>query len=575
MGSKSRTLTRSKKRKFGNNQHSNISNAKSSQVSSDEKPDNTASNSKLNNNSCDVTGYVSQDKSFIVDLACLDVMFSAFNCPECAEKALTVQENTAKRMGCCTELQLVCHNCGFISQPATTSKKVGQTYEVNRRLVYAMRQVGCGYNEARHFMCAMNLPPPPKPSAYNNHTKALLPVVKKLANETMITAAFRVRKMKDTSECGATIDGTWQKRGYSSLNGVVTALSVDTGEVLDVEVLNKVCHGCRAWSTKDKSSADYQRWLVNHTCSINHKGSAGNMEPVGAGRIFERSKKTRGLEYTEFYGDGDSKSYLAVCELQPYPNKSIAKKECVGHYQKRLGTALRKLKKTTKGLGGKGKLTEAKIDKMQNYFGIALRNNTSSVKQMSNAIWSTFFHLSSTDEHPLHSKCPKGKDSWCSYQRATAAGKADQFKHKGGLPLNLLKFIKPVYERLTDPVMLAKCLHGKTQNPNESFHSMIWKRCPKTKFAGSNVVKLATFDAAMHFNAGSKVELEVMKRMGIHPGFFMVEGIQYKDQLRISESVRQSTPRQKLRRKFLRGQKKRKDDTNSKKEGKSYGGGDF
>ena len=50
----------------------------------------------------------------------------------------------------------------------------------------------------------------------------------------------------------------------------------------------------------------------------------------------------------------DSKSFNAVknvCE-EEY-GVVVEKKECVGHVQKRLGTALRKLKKEKKGLGGK------------------------------------------------------------------------------------------------------------------------------------------------------------------------------------------------------------------------------
>ncbi|GFX39442.1 uncharacterized protein TNCV_2668041 [Trichonephila clavipes] len=31
-------------------------------------------------------------------------------------------------------------------------------------------------------------------------------------------------------ECGISIDGTWRRRGYSSMNGCVAALSVDTGD---------------------------------------------------------------------------------------------------------------------------------------------------------------------------------------------------------------------------------------------------------------------------------------------------------------------------------------------------------
>jgi len=42
----------------------------------------------------------------------------------------------------------------------------------------------------------------------------------------------------------------------------------------------------------------------------------------------------------------------------------VKKKECIGHVQQRVGTALRKLKKENKGFGGKGKLTDAMINKL-------------------------------------------------------------------------------------------------------------------------------------------------------------------------------------------------------------------
>lgn len=37
------------------------------------------------------------------------------------------------------------------------------------------------------------------------------------------------------------VDGTWQKRGYKSLNGIVTATSFDTGKVVDMSILSKYC----------------------------------------------------------------------------------------------------------------------------------------------------------------------------------------------------------------------------------------------------------------------------------------------------------------------------------------------
>ena len=80
------------------------------------------------------------------------------------------------------------------------------------------------------------------------------------------------------------------------------------------------------------------------------------MEVEGAKRIFGRSVEKHGVRYSEFYGDGDSKSFHSVKNI--YPEMTISKLECIGHVQKRVGTHLRRLKKTTKGLGGKGKLTD-------------------------------------------------------------------------------------------------------------------------------------------------------------------------------------------------------------------------
>ncbi len=240
MGSSSRSK-RYKNKTFVKNKRS------TSEVSKHEVAESSKSNSisesKLVNDKSKISEDDSAGKCFFIDINCLQIMISFLNCPECSQKSVTVQENSSNRMGCCLELYLKCKNCGFMSEACFTSKRQGQFFEVNRRLVYAMRQSGCGHRDASNFMRVMNMPPPPNPSAYNNHNKALLKVVRRLADETMRTAALRVHQANDSSECGVSVDGSWQRRGYSSLNGVVTAASVDTGEILDVEVLSKDCIG--------------------------------------------------------------------------------------------------------------------------------------------------------------------------------------------------------------------------------------------------------------------------------------------------------------------------------------------
>lgn len=60
----------------------------------------------------------------------------------------------------------------------------------------------------------------------------------------------------------------------------------------------------------------------------------------------------------DYIGDGDSKTFKAISDAQPYgPNYLVKKRECIGHVQKRMGTRLRNLKKQHK-LGGRGKLTD-------------------------------------------------------------------------------------------------------------------------------------------------------------------------------------------------------------------------
>ena len=70
-------------------------------------------------------------------------------------------------------------------------------------------------------------------------------------------------------------------------------------------------------------------------------------EPEGAKRIFPRSIETHNARYTGFYGDGDSKAYTEVKDI--YGDGLVTKFECIGHYQKRVGMRLRKLKKRVTG----------------------------------------------------------------------------------------------------------------------------------------------------------------------------------------------------------------------------------
>ena len=66
-------------------------------------------------------------------------------------------------------------------------------------------------------------------------------------------------------------------------------------------------------------------------------------------------------------------------------------------------------------IGSMGRLTDAKIDCLQNYYSLAIRHNTASVVDMHNEIMASLYHVASTDEDPNHHMCPSDDDSWCRY----------------------------------------------------------------------------------------------------------------------------------------------------------------
>ena len=96
----------------------------------------------------------------------------------------------------------------------------------------------------------------------------------------------------------------------------------------------------------------------------------------------------------------------------------VTKEECVGHVQKRLGTALRKYKADKKGkklsdgkgVGGRGRLTDKIIDKMQNYYGKAIRGNKGDLLGMKRSIKAIQCHMIENTKVSMqeqHHYCPK------------------------------------------------------------------------------------------------------------------------------------------------------------------------
>ncbi|GFV82876.1 uncharacterized protein TNCV_1178911 [Trichonephila clavipes] len=168
-----------------------------------------------------------------------------------------------------------------------------------------MQQIGKGFAGAFKLCSTLNLPRLTK-TAYKNQDAKLLKVVQEVAEESMIKAATEIVDKKqnlssDIVKCGISVDSAWQRRGYTSMNGCVAAISVDTGKVLDIEVMSSYCPTCKRLQNMPRNF-EYESSKADHICQCNFTGFSSKMEIVGASRIFLRSEKNRRLHYTQYYG---------------------------------------------------------------------------------------------------------------------------------------------------------------------------------------------------------------------------------------------------------------------------------
>ena len=169
-------------------------------------------------------------------------------------------------------------------------------YEINRRIVFAFRLLGIGLAGIEKFCGIMDLPKPVFHSFYDKIVQNIHFAVKsvcKLSMKNAVNSEKKINTQKGDSE-GLTVsgDGTWRKRGFSSLFGVSTVIANYTGKVIDAIIKSRYCKSCEFWE-KFNGTEEYYEWKTDHEaeCLANHEGSAGKMEVDAITEIFARSEE--------------------------------------------------------------------------------------------------------------------------------------------------------------------------------------------------------------------------------------------------------------------------------------------
>ena len=454
----------------------------------------------------------------IVDIQCLNDMLreAPSSCPVCESSDRFFKHSSGNDNGMAMRLYLICKDCNEVLNTGHSSRRIEgghSQFDVNRRVVFAMRAIGCSFSELNRLSVYMNMP---SAMHHSTHIATVKNIETDLEDNIVEILRFYGKAVHkahagETDIC-VSFDGAWQKRFRGSKIGVGFVIDTLTGLVIDFDVLSTHCYGCRFAPSKDDTEEDgsssYEKWLAEHDpiCSNNFDGSPQAMEQQLGIYIWERSEELHKLRYTEYLGDGDTHTCDKLNDLHVYgPDVQILKKDCINHVSKRMGTALREYHQNTPAarLPDKGRFLKDMVPKLQGYYGKAIKNNLKSADEMHDAIWATWYHLSSTDDNPEHNYCPEGEESWCFFQRALAKGE-DPPSHDGHdhLPTVVAEGIKPLYERMADKELLERCVRGQTTNPNESLHHLLWNICPKEKFVSLTQVRLACIQAIHMYNEG-------------------------------------------------------------------------
>ena len=477
-------------------------------------------------------------------------------------------------LGMVCELQTYCTSCEETINTTQSSDRIGgiksssAPFVVTRSAVAATVDAGVGHAGLVKFCRYLDMPVVHH-KTYQKHVNAITTARTEVARAMLDEAAHIVRKayrLTDPSindntviDIAVSYDGSWMTRGHRSHYGIGCVVEVLTGLVVDYHVMSLFCQSCAHAASRfgSKTTPEFLQWHAEHTeCNCNYSGSSGAMEMTAAAILWKRSVEHYKFRYTTMVSDGDASTFRHLSDIPDLYN--VVKEECINHVGKRMGTALRKLategKKAGTVLGGRGygKLTQGTINKLTGYYSKAIRSHPGDLDGMRDAVFATLFHAASTDDNPRHFKCPQGSASWCFFNRAEAAGEEPVPHSEGvGTPLSaeVVEHLQEVYLRLGHPDLLRRCLRGVTQNANESLHSKVWTKCPKTGFVGMLRVIGATCAAISEFNQGVASSVaRVYEAMGLKRGSCLKASAEKADYRRERDAHRRSLQRSKAAR---------------------------
>ena len=140
-------------------------------------------------------------------------------------------------------------DCSCDKRQIPSSPMSQKTYEINRRLLFAFRVLGCGLQSVKTFCSLLDIQNSFSNSLYYNFldnlhaaSKTVFEIIqKKAVSEEIEANSAAGNELTHLSVSG---DGSWKKRGFSSLFGLVSLIGKYTVKILDLIVKSSYCQAC-------------------------------------------------------------------------------------------------------------------------------------------------------------------------------------------------------------------------------------------------------------------------------------------------------------------------------------------
>lgn len=241
------------KRSYVTRSRSKISNRKPPNRYSSEKSsaEHVSTSAKKLKSSDDLEVGVTNDFSYrIVQLfTALNIISTLVKCKVC-DRDIKFTEKSLRGLG--FKIEVDCGHCEKVL--INSCPMIDNAYEINRRIVFSMRLLGVGLNGLMKFCAFMDLPRPIFQSFYDRIINSILIATKAVSAMSQKKAALEEQRISLENGVADGIivsgDGSWRKRGFSSLFGITSLIGWYTKKVIDVMVKSKYCKACEHWEKK-------------------------------------------------------------------------------------------------------------------------------------------------------------------------------------------------------------------------------------------------------------------------------------------------------------------------------------